>query len=138
MKNKKRVQLTIDGMDVNVPEDYTILQLSLIHILTLVMMVYFLFFAPVFALITLVGLCAGMAVLHMIQKAAAKHTPKVLAAQENMTIQALEYIRGISVLRAFSQDGGSENAVSEAFEQKRQADLDQEYASLPLSLIHIY
>ncbi len=26
MKNKKRVQLTIDGMDVNVPEDYTILQ----------------------------------------------------------------------------------------------------------------
>ena len=26
MKNKKRVQLTIDGMDVNVPEDYTILK----------------------------------------------------------------------------------------------------------------
>ncbi|MFR7989641.1 MAG: 2Fe-2S iron-sulfur cluster-binding protein [Anaerovoracaceae bacterium] len=26
MKNKKRVQLTIDGMDVNVPEDYTILR----------------------------------------------------------------------------------------------------------------
>ena len=105
-------------------------------LMTLVMMVYFLFFAPVFALITLVGLCAGMAVLHVIQKAAAKHTPKVLAAQENMTIQALEYIRGISVLRAFSQGGGSENAVYEAFEQKRQADLDQEYASLPLLKVY--
>lgn len=105
-------------------------------LMTLVMMVYFLFFAPVFAMITLVGLCAGMAVLHVIQKAAAKHTPKVLAAQENMTIQALEYIRGISVLRAFSQGGGSENAVYEAFEQKRQADLDQEYASLPLLKVY--
>lgn len=105
-------------------------------LMTSVMMVFFLFYNPVFALITLAGLGAGMWVLHIIQKAATKHTPNVLAAQENMTTQALEYIKGISVLRAFSQDEGSEEAVYQAFDQKRQADLEQEYASLPLLKIY--
>lgn len=70
-------------------------------LMTLVVMVFFLFFNPIFAWITLAGLCVGMGMLHVIQKAATKHTPYVLAAQENMTVQALEYIRGIAVLRAF-------------------------------------
>lgn len=105
-------------------------------LMTLVVMVFFLLFYPAFALITLVGLCVGMGVLHIIQKVATKHTPEVLAAQENMTTQALEYIRGISVLRAFSQAEGSEGAVYASFDRKRQADLDQEYASLPLLKIY--
>lgn len=105
-------------------------------LMTIVVTIYFLFFEPIFAVITLAGLCVGMGVLHLIQKEATKHTPNVLAAQENMTTQALEYIRGISVLRAFSQAEGSEGAVYEAFDRKRQADLDQEYASLPLLKIY--
>lgn len=105
-------------------------------LMTVVMMIYFLFFEPIFALITLTGLCIGMLVLNIIQKLAAKHTPNVLAAQENMTTQALEYIRGISVLRAFSQTDGSESAVYEAFDRKMQADLTQEYASLPMLKIY--
>lgn len=105
-------------------------------LMTLIMMIFFLFFAPVFTLITLVGLCLGMAVLYMVQKEAARRTPNVLAAQENMVTQALEYIRGISVLRAFSQAKGSEEAVYEAFDRKRRADLEQEYASLPLLKIY--
>lgn len=105
-------------------------------LMTLIMMIFFLFFAPVFTLITLVGLCLGMAVLYMVQKEAARRTPNVLAAQENMVTQALEYIRGISVLRAFSQAKGSEEAVYEAFDRKHRADLEQEYASLPLLKIY--
>lgn len=105
-------------------------------LMTLVMMVFFLFYNPIFALVTLAGLCVGMWLLHIIQAAAIKHTPKVLAAQENMTTQALEYVRGISVLRAFSQLEGSESAVYESFDRKRQADLEQEYASLPLLKIY--
>lgn len=105
-------------------------------LMTVVMMIFFLFFEPIFALITLAGLCIGMIVLHIIQKLATKHTPNVLAAQENMTTQALEYIRGISVLRAFSRADGSENAVYEAFDRKRKADLAQEYASLPMLKIY--
>lgn len=105
-------------------------------LMTIVMTIFFLFFEPVFALITLGGLCVGMIILHIIQKIASKHTPEVLAAQENMTTQALEYIRGIPVLRAFSQCKGSENPVYTSFDQKRQADLNQEYASIPLLKIY--
>lgn len=105
-------------------------------IMTLVMMVFFLFFNPIFALITLAGLFVGIWVIHLIQKVAAEQSPKVLAAGENMTTQALEYIRGISVLRAFSQSEGSEDTVYEAFEQKRQADLSQERTSLHLLKIY--
>lgn len=105
-------------------------------LMTLVMMVFFLFFNPIFAVITLAGLCVGMWVLYLIQKAAAEQAPKVMAAQENMTAQALEYIRGISVLRAFSQADGSEDAVYKAFDEKRQADLNQEHASLHLLKIY--
>ena len=105
-------------------------------LMTLVIMIFFLLFTPVFAAITLIGLCIGMWVLHIIQKAASKHTPAVLAAQEHMTTQALEYIRGIAVLRAFSQANGSEEAVYQSFDRKRQADLEQEYASLYLLKIY--
>lgn len=101
-------------------------------LMTVAMMIFFLYYNFIFALITLAGLCAGMGLLQLIQKTASKHTPIVLAAQENMTTQALEYIRGIAVLRAFSQTNGSEDDVYKAFEQKRQADCGLENATLPL------
>lgn len=130
---------TVLTSTVNELEQYSMLAITDLTggvLMTLVMMVFFLFYHPVFALITLAGLCVGMWVLNIIQKEAVIHTPKVLAAQENMTTQALEYIRGIAVLRAFSQEEGSETKVYEAFDRKRQADLEQEYASLPLLKIY--
>lgn len=105
-------------------------------VMTLVMMVFFLFFNPIFALITLAGLIVGMWIIRLIQKVAAKQSPKVLAAGENMTTQALEYIRGIAVLRAFSQAESSEDSVYQAFDKKRQADFAQEHASLHLLKIY--
>jgi len=105
-------------------------------VMTLVMMVFFLFFNPIFALITLAGLLVGMWVIRLIQKVAAEQAPKVLAAGENMTTQTLEYIRGIAVLRAFSQAESSEDSVYEAFDKKRQADFEQEHASLHLLKIY--
>lgn len=105
-------------------------------VMTLVMMVFFLFFNPIFALITLAGLIVGMWIIRLIQKVAAEQSPKVLAAGENMTTQALEYIRGIAVLRAFSQAESSEDSVYEAFDKKRQADFEQEHASLHLLKIY--
>lgn len=130
---------TVLTSTVNELEQYSMLAITDLTggvLMTLVMMVFFLFFHPVFAIITLAGLCVGMWVLNMIQKEASLHTPKVLAAQENMTTQALEYIRGIAVLRTFSQEEGGETALYDAFDRKRQADLDQEYASLPLLKIY--
>lgn len=101
-------------------------------LMALVMIVFFLFSVPVFAVITLAGSIVGILILHAIGQVAREHAPKVLAAQEDMTTQALEYIRGIAVLRAFSQADGSENAVYASFRKKKEADLAQEHASMAL------
>lgn len=98
--------------------------------MTIIMMIMFLFFSPAFALLTLAGLAAGMFVLRTILKAGAVHTPKVQAAQENLTSQALEYIRGISVMRSFPQTSDSE--VYKSFDKKMEADWEQEKATVGL------
>ncbi len=95
--------------------------------MALIMSICFLFYSPLFSLLTLCGLAAGMWVLHIIQIKGTLHTPLVQAAQENLTTQALEYIRGISVMRAFSVENKG-TAIYRAFEQKRNADLEQEHA----------
>ena len=100
--------------------------------MALVITIAFLFISPPMALLTFLGLAAGIAVLHVISQRAARHTPRVLKAQENLVTQSLEYIRGISVLRSFSQTENSEGAVYAAFDGKRQADLKQERASVGL------
>jgi len=100
--------------------------------MALVITVVFIFISPPMALLSLAGLATGIAVLHVISKRAARHTPLVLKAQENLVTQSLEYIKGISVMRAFSQTENSEGAVYAAFDGKRLADLEQEHASVGL------
>lgn len=100
--------------------------------MALVVTTVFLFISPPMALLSFTGLAAGIAVLHVIQVRASKHTPLVLAAQENLITQSLEYIRGISVLRSFSRTENSEDAVYAAFDRKRQADSAQERAAAGL------
>jgi len=100
--------------------------------MALVITVMFLFISPPMALLSFAGLAVGITVLHVIQARAAKHTPLVLAAQENLVTQSLEYIRGISVLRSFSRTENSEDAVYAVFDRKRQADWEQECAAAGL------
>ena len=100
--------------------------------MSLVITIMFLFISPPMALLTLLGLIVGMLLLNVIQARASRHTPLVLAAQEGLVTQSIEYIRGISVLRAFSLVDNSEGAVYEAFDRKRQADWNQELAAAGL------
>lgn len=87
------------------------------------------FFSWPIALISLAGLGVGMIVLHIHQKGAIIHTARVQAAQERLVTESLEYIRGIAVLRAFAKDQDSESAVYRAFENRKQAALDQEHSA---------
>lgn len=100
--------------------------------MTTVVAIFFAFICPPMALLTVAGLAVGIWVLHVIGKRAKRHTALVLAAQEHLITQSLEYIRGIGVLRAFSRTEGSEGAVYNAFQRKWQADWDQETATLGL------
>lgn len=90
------------------------------------------FYSIWMSLLSLVGLLVGLLVMNRLVAAAAIHTARVQAAQEHLVTQSLEYIRGIAVLRAFSQTEGRDGAVYESFRRRQQAALEQERASLPL------
>lgn len=105
--------------------------------MAVIIIVMMAFYSPWMSLLSLVGLAAGLLVMNRLVKAAAIHTAKVQAAQEHLVTQTLEYIRGIAVLRAFSQMEGREAAVYESFRRRQQAALDQEKASLPLLRLYV-
>ncbi len=96
--------------------------------MALVISVMFLFVCPPIALVSFAGLAAGVVMLSVIMKRAGRYTPLTLKAQENLITQTLEYIRGISVLRAFSRTENSEAAVYAAFDRKRAIDWETEKA----------
>ena len=58
-------------------------------------------------------------------------------AQEELVTQSLEYIRGIAVLRSFSQTVGQDGAAYQSFRRRQKAALDQEKAALPALRLYI-
>ena len=105
--------------------------------MAVILIIMMAFYSVWIALLSFIGLMVGLFVLQKVQQAAALHTPKVQAAQENLVSQSLEYIRGIAVQRAFCQTNGRDGAVYEAFRRRQSAALDQEKASLPLLRIYV-
>lgn len=100
--------------------------------MAVIIIVMMAFYSLPIALLSLIGLAVGLCVLRVVQKRAVLHTARVQAAQEKMVTESLEYIRGIAVLRAFSQDKGEKGAVYQSFEARRKAAYDQEHASAGL------
>lgn len=94
-------------------------------VLTIVMA----FFNWPIALLSLAGLISGVALLRVIQKRAETYAPKVQKAEERLVADSLEYIKGIAVLRAFSQGEANTGAVYHAFDVRRQAAYAQEQAA---------
>lgn len=97
--------------------------------MAIIIIVIMAFYSLPIALLSLVGLIVGLYVLKVVQERAAVHTARVQAAQETLVTESLEYIRGIAVLRAFSQEKDSEGDVYKAFESRRKAAYDQEHAA---------
>ncbi|WP_353095492.1 ABC transporter ATP-binding protein [Tissierella praeacuta] len=94
--------------------------------LTSIMMV---FFNPIIAGISLLGLGIGLLVLRLVQNSASKYAPIYQKAQENLVNKSLEYIRGISVLRTFSRGIEGQREVQASFKEKWDADYGQEKAT---------
>lgn len=75
-------------------------------------------------LLALAGILAGVLVLGQIKKRAGAHTEDMQNAQELLIGSALEYIKGISVLRTFGKGRKGKAKVDEAFENKCRSDIE--------------
>lgn len=87
------------------------------------------FFNPIIALISIAGLVLGLTVLQSVRRRAAQYAPVYQAAQENLVGRAMEYIRGISVLRTCSSGDKGQREVRASFQEKWNADYGQEKAT---------
>lgn len=73
--------------------------------------------------LALTGILAGILVLGQIKKRAGAHTEDMQNAQELLVGSALEYIKGISVLRIFGKGKEGKGKVDQAFENKCRSDI---------------
>ena len=75
-------------------------------------------------LLSLAGIGAGIFVLQKIRDSAGRHTDDMQKAQELMVGAALEYIKGISVLRSFGKGKDGKGKLDLAFENKCRSDIE--------------
>ncbi|ANU46254.1 ABC transporter ATP-binding protein [Enterocloster clostridioformis] len=93
------------------------------------MSVMMFFFNPIIGTLSMIGLVIGLIVLRLVRQRAAEYSPVYQAAQENLVNKCLEYIRGIAVLRSFSNGKSGQKEVRMAFQKKWDADYLQEKAT---------
>lgn len=97
--------------------------------MAILMSVMMIFFSPVIAVLSLIGLAIGLLVLGLVRKCASEYAPIYLEAQENLVNKSMEYIRGISVLRSLSKSEEGQREVRTSFQKKWDADYGQEKAT---------
>lgn len=87
------------------------------------MTVMLLIFCYPVGLISLTAIILGVAVLGLIAKQAETHSSVMQEAQEQLVTHAIEYIRGISVLRSFKKGKEGKDKIEEAFSKKCNVDI---------------
>ena len=87
------------------------------------MTVMLLIFCYPVGLISLTAIILGVAVLGLIAKQAENYSSVMQEAQEQLVTHAIEYIRGISVLRSFKKGKEGKDKIEEAFSKKCNVDI---------------
>lgn len=87
------------------------------------MTVMLLIFCYPVGLISLTAIILGIAILGLIAKQAETHSSVMQEAQEQLVTHAIEYIRGISVLRSFKKGKEGKDKIEEAFSKKCNVDI---------------
>jgi len=75
-------------------------------------------------MVSLIAIILGMGVLKLIAKKTEKYSPIMQDSQEMLVTDAIEYIRGISVLRSFEKGTDGKNKVEKAFMSKCKVDIE--------------
>ena len=75
-------------------------------------------------MVSLIAIIFGMDVLKLIAKKTEKYSPIMQDSQEMLVTDAIEYIRGISVLRSFEKGTDGKNKVEKAFMSKCKVDIE--------------
>lgn len=95
-----------------------------------VMVVGLMFFNPLAGMVSVVGILLSMLALKILFKKSTENAPTHQKAQDEMTSAVLEYVHGISLVKAFKCTGVASKGVSNAFKKHCEINIkiEKEYA----------
>ncbi len=124
---------TLENMGIRMVDGFVGGYLSFLCIL-----LFMLFVIPECALIAILGVLVSFVFLLMISKHSADNTKVLNAENERLTRAALEYVRGLPVVKSFGMEGASVKDFTEACSGAKKIALKIECGFIPYNCLHIF
>ena len=96
------------------------------------------FFSPVAAAISAIGVVFSALALHGISRHSEKTATTAHEAVENMSGAAIEYIRGLSIVKSFGQEGASTQSFLSANKALKDIRIGIEKGFTPFNCLHLF
>ena len=96
------------------------------------------FFSPVAALISIVGVALSALALQGISRHSEKTAATTHKAMEDMSGAAIEYIRGLSIVKSFGQEGASTRNFRNASKDLKDIHIKAEKGFTPFNCLHLF
>lgn len=106
------------------------------YTMTAAMVLWLLFFNVKIGLITVTAVLVSLVFLNIIFKNGQKVFKRVHQCQEEMVRHVLEYLRGMSQVKSFGNEGEALNAIRKAFASSRDINIQNEVKYMPIKALH--
>ncbi len=124
---------TLEGMGIRMINNFVSGYLNFI-----VIFICLLVMNPLVALIALAAVLLSFLFLLVISSYSAKNAPVEAEANRDLTAAAIEYARGLTIVKSFGQDGASMDAMNKAIEDSKKIHLRIEWGFVPANCMHLF
>lgn len=124
---------TLEGMGIRMINNFVSGYLNFI-----VIFICLLVMNPLVALIALAAVLLSFLFLLVISSYSAKNASVEAEANRDLTAAAIEYARGLTIVKSFGQDGASMDAMNKAIEDSKKIHLKIEWGFVPANCMHLF
>ena len=124
---------TLEGMGIRMINNFVSGYLNFI-----VIFICLLVMNSLVALIALAAVLLSFLFLLVISSYSAKNAPVEAEANRDLTAAAIEYARGLTIVKSFGQDGASMDAMNKAIEDSKKIHLKIEWGFVPANCMHLF
>lgn len=124
---------TLEGMGIRMINNFVSGYLNFI-----VIFICLLVMNPLVALIALAAVLLSFLFLLVISSYSAKNAPVEAEANRDLTAAAIEYARGLTIVKSFGLDGASMDAMNRAIEDSKKIHLKIEWGFVPANCMHLF
>lgn len=124
---------TLENMGIRMVDDFIGGYLNFLCILLWIAMIN-----PKIALITITAVIGSFLFLLVISKYSVKNAPVSAQADRDLTNAAIEYARGLAVVKSFGQDGAAIASMKKACKESRKIHLKIEWGFVPANCLHLF